>query len=231
MRDAWLYLYKVLWNWAGILLAVDAFVALMERYLGEIVERRLHWKPHVPTSIKLGFAVAVLIVAQGIAYRDSQRELLQAGRDNEGLHAAINSLNARLSSQEQELKRLKDKPPKVIYRESSSSEDPNTKAKIAAGLQKVYNDGQKIRDMLLNSDDSLGEKESNDQFSAWRSELRTYIAQHISSGKAQYVDGIPTVFSMSYSSMKSVMTRTTKENLITHINARLERLSEVMKDY
>ncbi len=114
MPILWVYLYRVFWNWAGILLAVDAVMALLERYLVEIIERKFHWKPHLPASIKLGFAVVVLFIAQGMAYRDAQRELAQAGRDNDGLHAALNALNAKLYSQEQEIKDLRGKPPAVI---------------------------------------------------------------------------------------------------------------------
>jgi len=106
----WAYLHKILWSWAGILLTVDALVALLERYLGDFVERWLHWKPHVPTSIKISFAVVVLLVAQALAYQDVEEKLIQAGKDNDGLHAAVNSLYGRIDSQEKEINRLRAKP-------------------------------------------------------------------------------------------------------------------------
>ena len=120
----WAYLHKILWSWAGILLTVDALVALLERYLGEVVERRLHWKPHVPTSIKISFAVVVLLVAQALAYQDVEEKLIQAGKDNDGLHAAVNSLNGRIDSQEKEINRLRAKPEQPRPRRSAEPDLP-----------------------------------------------------------------------------------------------------------
>jgi hypothetical protein len=114
------YLYRVFWNWAGVLLAVDAVVALLERYFGESIQRRFNWKPHLPTSIKLGGAIVLLFIAQGLVYRDAQRDLAQAAKDNDGLHAALNALNSKLSSQEQQIKRLENRPPVV-----EAKTDPN----------------------------------------------------------------------------------------------------------
>jgi hypothetical protein len=37
------YLHKVLWKWAGILVSIDAIVALLERYFGYFIEHRLDW--------------------------------------------------------------------------------------------------------------------------------------------------------------------------------------------
>ncbi len=123
----WVYLHRVLWNWAGILLSVDATVALLERYLGSTVERWLHWKPHVPDLIKISFAVIVLLISQGLAYRDVQQELVQAGKDNYALHTAINALNADIVKQQLEIKRLANLPPKVVRPASPSRDEADKK--------------------------------------------------------------------------------------------------------
>jgi hypothetical protein len=119
---------------------------------------------------------------------------------------------------------------KVTTQEGPSQAQSDVRG-ISAALQKFYDDGQILKNALYSSDDTMSATVANQLFQQWRSRLREYISQHISTGKAQYVDGIPSVMSMSYNGMKSVTTRTEKENLITHINARLERLSEVMKNY
>jgi len=106
-----LYLYHAFWSWGGILLGIDAIVALFERYLGETVEHRFKWwKIRVPASIKIGFAIIVLFVAQAMAYQDLQKDLEQLGKDNDGLHASINIMQAKIDAQKEEIERLKKQP-------------------------------------------------------------------------------------------------------------------------
>jgi len=116
------YLYKVFWNWLGVLLAIDGVAALTERYFGDSMERKFHWKMRLPASIKLGFAVLVLFIAQGIAYRDTQRELAQAGRDNDGLHSALNIITAQIESQKREIANLRSPPSKIVTRAAPTRE-------------------------------------------------------------------------------------------------------------
>src|SRR5258708_7934003 len=80
--EVWNYLHKVLWNWAGILLAIDAGVALVERYLGGWVEEKYHRKLRVPPAMWLGFAVIVFVIAQAVAYHDLQGDMSQQVDDN-----------------------------------------------------------------------------------------------------------------------------------------------------
>jgi hypothetical protein len=76
------YLFRVLGNWAGILLAIDAIVALSERYLGDFTEQRFNKKFHLSKELKWGFAVVVFLIAQGVAYRDLEGDLEQANSRN-----------------------------------------------------------------------------------------------------------------------------------------------------
>jgi hypothetical protein len=100
------YLHKVLWNWAGILLSIDAGIALLERYLGDFIERQLHRKLVVPTFAKVGFAVLVLLVAQGVAYQDAQRSIARGARDNDSLRSKIDALTSEIDTQKLDIDRL-----------------------------------------------------------------------------------------------------------------------------
>jgi hypothetical protein len=110
----------------GILLAVDAGVALMERYFGNWAERRFSWKLRVPNFLKIGFAIVVLFVAQGRAYFDSQTDLLQAAKDNDGLHIAINEMGDRIIKQDDEIRKLKQsaRPAEVSPPHAPKQETP-----------------------------------------------------------------------------------------------------------
>jgi hypothetical protein len=90
--DLWNYVHTVLWNWAGILLAIDGFVALGERYFGEWLETKHGTRLKVPTRLKISFAVIVLIIAQAIAYRGPQGQLQSEIATNGPLHAEIYGL-------------------------------------------------------------------------------------------------------------------------------------------
>lgn len=102
------YLYKALVNWFGILLLLDGAVALSERYLGDFVEQRFNKKIHVPTKLKWGFAIAVFIVAQGVAYRDLESEVDQAGSLNTELVQLNGKCKTAIDGLERENKTLRD---------------------------------------------------------------------------------------------------------------------------
>lgn len=85
------YLHALLWNWFGILLAVDGVVALLDRLFGESVERWVHRKPHVPAWIKITFAVAVLFIAQYRVYQGAQKDTAALREDNTALRSALAS--------------------------------------------------------------------------------------------------------------------------------------------
>jgi hypothetical protein len=70
----WSYLYRVFWNWFGILLAIDGLVALAERYAREPLEQLFKGKTiHLPWRYKGGFAVLIFVFAQIRAYHDLRR--------------------------------------------------------------------------------------------------------------------------------------------------------------
>jgi hypothetical protein len=89
------YLHALLWNWFGILLAVDGVVALLDRLFGESVERWLHRKPRIPAWSKIAFAVAVLFVAQYRVYQTVQEDSATLRDDNAALRSALGSLQAQ----------------------------------------------------------------------------------------------------------------------------------------
>jgi hypothetical protein len=100
----------MLGNWAGYLLAIDAVVALLERYLGETVEKSVGWKIKIPFGLKLGFAIVVLFIAQVLAYRDLQSQLLQEAANNEQLRNVIAKNGIELTRLGQENTDLRKRP-------------------------------------------------------------------------------------------------------------------------
>lgn len=138
----WLYLYRVFSGWTGILLGIEGGIALAERYLGEYVERLLHWKPHIPAQYKIWFAVVVLVVAQGRVYQDTQRDLAQAGKDNDGLHTATNILSQQITVLKDQVidltKQIAD-----LKRQLTGKPPANA---IRTGLADLIDKGIKIRD-------------------------------------------------------------------------------------
>jgi hypothetical protein len=83
----------------------------------------------------------------------------------------------------------------------------------------------------MNSTDETPVSECNEKLAAWRQSVVNYLAENVSMGKAQYVDGIPTVSAATISGMKSHTTRDEKETIVLHINERLTHLAEVMREY
>ncbi len=229
------------------LLLLGVAGAIVTAVLVLLIRGRKAFKEHLVTNIAIAFGGAILTwfcvfayqfvrapyLIQADAKQDAKRA--QKAEDEAELQRQLSAKDSVIKAQEGEIQRLRNRPtpPKVVYRDrpSSAEAESGTKTEIAAGLQKIYDDGQKLASEFFNSDDGLAVNVCNNKYAAWRGELRRYITQRISVGKAQYVDGIASVVAMAYSGMKSINTRLEKENLITHINARLQRLSEIMKDY
>jgi hypothetical protein len=92
----WLYLWKMLGNWMGILLALDGFISAAERFLGQWMKSAID--KVFPWPARLLFAVLIFIVAQGVAYHDLQTDLSQANQNNDGLHREITRLKEQLAN-------------------------------------------------------------------------------------------------------------------------------------
>lgn len=122
------YLHIVLWNWAGILLAIDGVVALGERYLGDYLEGKFQKKFHVSKELKWSFAVGVLIIAQAVAYDDLQNE-------NQHLRNLDSGNNAKQVALEQDVKHLRDeliaKDRPIILQPASNEEIEQLKRRTA----------------------------------------------------------------------------------------------------
>lgn len=130
------YLYVVLWNWAGILLAIDGAVALAERYLGEYLEEKLHKKIHVPKELKWGFAVVVFMLAQGLAYRDLQKEnqrLLTVEENDRSTQATLEQENKNLTT------RLMEKERPIVLQTTPDPEIQKLLRRQDADLAKLKN--------------------------------------------------------------------------------------------
>lgn len=110
-------------------------------------------------------------------------------------------------------------------------ETAEKRAAIGAGLQQLYEQGATLRIELVNSTDETTVEESREKLRAWAQSVLDYVDENVSRGKAQYVDGVTSVSAASISGMKSVSTRREKETIVLHLQERLKRLAEVMKDY
>ena len=71
----------------------------------------------------------------------------------------------------------------------------------------------------------------NERLVEWRQRVIDYLAENASTGKAQYVDGVTSVSAATISGMKSSATRREKETIVLHLQERLKRLADVMKEY
>ncbi len=108
--------------------------------------------------------------------------------------------------------------------------DKNHRAIIGGLLKNLYVRGQGLRSEIVNSTDELSISESREKYQLWREGLRTFLPQ-VSEAKAQYVDGISSVKAADIGGMKSQATREEKIIIVLHIDARLQRLGEIMKEY
>jgi hypothetical protein len=105
------------------------------------------------------------------------------------------------------------------------------RATIAVGLDHLYEWGATLRMEVFNSTDETPVSECQDKLKEWRRGLWDYLERHVSTGQARYVDGVASVKAFTIMGMKSNTTRNEKETIILHIDERLARLAEVMREY
>ncbi len=110
-------------------------------------------------------------------------------------------------------------------------ETKEKRAAVGQSLQWLYREGAELRTELMNSTDETSVSECNEKLAAWRQSVGNYLAENASTGKAQYVDGVPSVSAATIYGMKSSTTRDGKETIVLHIEERLTRLAEVMREY
>ena len=132
----WDYLYNLFANWLGMLLVLDGFLALAERFLGEFMERRFNLKKRIPSSYKLGFALIVFMVAQGFAYHNLQGKLSQSIQQDRSLHDEINKQKGEISILRLRIKELESAPPKAITGTQKVQRPPETEPlKISGSIR------------------------------------------------------------------------------------------------
>jgi hypothetical protein len=102
---------------------------------------------------------------------------------------------------------------------------------IVAQLKRLYEEGDTLRIFILSSDDSISAQRCDADFRAWRRQLLDYIRVSIGSGTVRRIDALPSVYDLSYPGMKSNMTRREKETIVSHLAARLDTLSDLVRSY
>lgn len=110
-------------------------------------------------------------------------------------------------------------------------ETEEQRAAIGAGLLQLYDRGAEMRVEVMNSTDESPPSVWQDGLSSWRVDVVGYLEDNVSAGKAQYVDAVRSVRAVSRSGMKSHTTRPKKEVIVGHLDERLTRLAEVMREY
>jgi len=110
-------------------------------------------------------------------------------------------------------------------------ETEEKRAAIGAGLQLIYGQGAALRAEVMDSTDESPASEWQERLTAWRQSVIDYLVENASVGKAQYVDGVTSVPAVSRSGMKSHTTRREKETIVSHLDERLKRLADVMREY
>lgn len=110
-------------------------------------------------------------------------------------------------------------------------ETKEKRAAIGAGLLQLYDNGAKLAREVKNSTDDSPPSVWDDKLLSWRDDVAGYLEDNVSAGKAQYVDGVQSVSAARISGMKSDTTRGDKETIFLHLNERLKRLADVMREY
>jgi hypothetical protein len=110
-------------------------------------------------------------------------------------------------------------------------ETEEKRAAISIGLQQLYNGGLSLRNEVFNSTDETPASECQESMRVWRQTVINYLVGNVSKGKAQYVDGVVSVSAVSRPDMTSSTTRDEKETILSHLEERLKRLAEVMREY
>lgn len=110
-------------------------------------------------------------------------------------------------------------------------ETKEKRAAIATELQEVYRRGLNLRTGVMSSDDESPASEWQEELAAWRQDVFGYLHANVSVGKAEYVDAVTSVNAVTRFGMKSNVTRREKETIVSHLEERLNRLAEVMREY
>jgi len=105
------------------------------------------------------------------------------------------------------------------------------RAAVSAGLLRLYDRGAELRMEVMNSTDESPPSVWQDRLRSWRVDALDYLEDNVSAGKAQYVDAVMSVRAAAISGMKSETTRHEKTICVLHLNERLKRLAEVMREY
>lgn len=105
------------------------------------------------------------------------------------------------------------------------------RAAIGKRLSALYHEGVDLRAAIVNSTDETTVSECDEELKGWREKVIDYLVENASTGKAQYVDGVTSVAAVSRPGMKSNATRPQKEPIVSHLDERLKRLAEVVREY
>jgi hypothetical protein len=98
-------------------------------------------------------------------------------------------------------------------------------------LRQIHKEGAALREKILISDDSLSVETCQRELDALKERIKTCVTDYVSLNKALYADWVPTVQKQSYSGMtKSNTTKEGKAGIIGHLDARLSKLSEIIKE-
>jgi hypothetical protein len=66
-------------------------------------------------------------------------------------------------------------------------------ADVGAVLMEIYNEGAELKFDLLQSDENISFAEAARRVSAWRKKMVELVSKHVSTGKAGYIDNIPSI--------------------------------------
>ncbi len=110
-------------------------------------------------------------------------------------------------------------------------ETEEKRAIIGNRLAELRYQGVCLKAEIVNSDDESPAAVRDEKLWEWRESLGDYLERNVSVGKAEYVDGVTSVSAATIGGMKSQATRREKETIVLHLNERLNRLTEVMKEY
>jgi len=113
-------------------------------------------------------------------------------------------------------------------RQSSTVATRETASKY---LRQTHDEGMALRWKIIDSDDSLSVESCRREYERWREQLRSCIRDYASENKALYADSVPTVPQQSYSRMtRCNVTKAAKAGIVGHLDARLGRLLEIVKE-
>lgn len=118
-------------------------------------------------------------------------------------------------------------------RDKTQAAQETEEKRVAVGtvLLQLYDRGMALRMEVMNSTDESPPSVWQDRLRLWREATLDYLEDNVSAGKAQYVDAVMSVKAVARSGMKSHTTLREKEVIVSHLEERLTRLADVMKEY